>query len=278
MAASPVAPRVAPAAPLVDTHAHLNDRRFSSDVERVIARAQTAGVVAMVVVAYDLRSSATAIQLAQRFPCLWATVGIHPHHAKEVDGHALAELEHLAQRPRVVAIGECGVDFYRDLSPRPAQHAAFEAQLDLARRMGLPVVVHCREAMLQTTATLAERWPLAGGVMHCFDGTATYARRVVDLGMFVSAAGTLTYRRDRVLAEALAAVPLDRIVVETDCPWLAPAGHRRERNEPVYLPLVASALAHARHTTFEAIARQTSRNAAVLFRTPALAAPLEQVA
>ncbi|HEX2185986.1 MAG TPA: TatD family hydrolase [Chloroflexota bacterium] len=264
--------------PLVDTHAHLTDRRFAADLEAVIARARQAGVGAIVVPAYDLQSSRRAVQLAERYPCLWATVGIHPHDAREATPEALAELETLAAHPRVVAIGECGLDFYRDLSPRPVQREAFVAQLTLAARVDLPVVVHSREAMAPTLDLLATRLPPAGGVMHCFDGTVEEARRAAGLGLFLSCAGPLTYRREPALAEAVASVPLERLVVETDCPYLSPQGHRGERNEPAYVRLVAEALARVRAMNIQQLATQTTENAALLFRTPALAAPLTEAA
>ena len=271
MVAPPVAPREAPDVPLVDTHAHLNDRRFARDVDAAVRRAQAAGVVGMVVVGYDLPSSRTAVRLANQYDAVRAAVGIHPHHAKEASPAAMAEIERLAGDDRVVAIGECGLDFYRDLSPRPAQLAAFEVHLDLASRLGLPVVVHCRDAMAETLGTLEGNCPSGGGVMHCFDGTADDVQRVVALPFYVSAAGPLTFRRDGPLAAAIAAVPPDRLVIETDCPWLSPLGHRGERNEPAYVRLVAEAAAAVCGAELPELARRTSQNAARLFRTPALA-------
>jgi TatD DNase family protein len=279
MAASPVAPREAPAAPLVDTHAHLADRRFAGDLGPVLERARAAGVRGIVVVGYDLQSSLAAVELAAGEDRLWAAVGIHPHDAGDATDDVLAEIESLAGRPKVVAVGECGLDFYRDLAPRDVQRRAFVAQLRLAARLRLPVVVHSREAMAETLATL-EREPLpAGGVMHCFDGTADDGRRAVDLGLYLSCAGPLTYRRDPTLAGALAAAPLDRLVLETDCPYLSPQSRRGQRNEPKYVMAVAEALARVRGLTLAEVAAATSANAAALFRTPALAgASMERVA
>ena len=271
MVAPRVAPREAPPVPLVDTHAHLNDRRFAQDVPAVVGRALDAGVVAIVVIGYNLASSERAVALAQRHDCVWAAVGIHPHHATVVDSAALRRLEALASDPRVVAIGECGLDYYRDLSPRPAQVDAFITHLGLADRLGLPAIVHSRDAMPETLRTLAEHLGRAGGVMHCFDGTAADAARAIALGMFISCAGPLTYRKDPTLAQAIAAVPDDRLVIETDCPWLSPAGHRGERNEPALVRLVAEAAARVRGERLADLAAQTARNAAALFRTPALA-------
>lgn len=271
MAAQPVAPGELPGAPLIDTHAHLTDRRFVDDLEAVLARAAANGIGAMVVVGYDLDSSRAAVRLAQHDEHLWAAVGIHPHHALEVSSEALAALEALARLPRVVAIGECGLDFYRDLVPRPAQQEAFDAQLALAARVSLPVVIHSRQAMQQTLATLTGCTLRAAGVMHCFDGTTADARRVVELGLYLSCAGPLTYRRDPMLAQAVAAMPLERLVLETDCPYLSPQGYRGQRNEPAHLRVIADALAGIRGQPMDVVARQTSHNAAALFRTPELA-------
>lgn len=277
MAAPPVAPSEAPLVPLVDTHAHLNDRRFSHDLRDVLARAAIAGVGAMVVVGYDLDSSREAVRLASSYEQLWAAVGIHPHDARHATDDALAELRRLAAAPKVVALGECGLDFYRDLSPRDQQRRAFVAQLRLAAELRLPVVVHSREAMAETLDIMAREGataaPSAGptGVMHCFDGTAHDAERAVELGLAISCAGPLTYRKDDTLARAIAAVPVDRVVVETDCPYLGPAGHRGERNEPAHVRIVAEAAARVRGESPAVLAAQTTANAAALFRTRALA-------
>ncbi len=266
---SPAGTPELPAAPLIDTHAHLTDRRFAADLEAVLARAHDVGVRAFVVVGYDLDSSRAAIALAGRYPDVWAAVGIHPHNARLADKAALRDLEGLSRAPRVVAIGECGLDFYRNLSPRHVQCQVFEAQLRLASERSLPVVIHSREAMSETLETLAGCGPASGGVMHCFDGAEADAQRTVSLGLHVSCAGPITYRRDPTLADAVRSVPADRVVLETDCPYLSPDGHRGERNEPAYVRLVAEALARVRAVRFDEMARQSTRNAARLFGLPA---------
>jgi TatD DNase family protein len=268
---APRAPRAAPAVPLVDTHAHLSDQRFAGDLRAVLDRAAASGVGACVVVGYDLASSRSAVRLAHEIDSIWAAVGIHPHRASSVDDAALDALRSLARQPRVVALGECGLDFYRDLSPRDAQRRAFAAQLDLAAELDLPIIVHSREAMEETLSTLAARPLPAQGVLHCFDGTAGNARRAVELGLYISCAGPITYRRDRTLAEAIASVPDHHLVLETDCPYLSPAGHRGQRNEPAHVRLIAESVAAVRGQPFAHIAAQTSLNAATLFRTPNLA-------
>lgn len=278
MPSPPVAPTAAPSAPLVDTHVHLTDRRYAGDLDAVLARARAAEVQGMVVVGYDLPSSRAAVGLASRYPELWAAVGIHPHDARNASPAALADLESMAGSPKVVAIGECGLDFYRDLSPRDAQRAAFLAQLGMAQRLRLPVVVHSREAMPETLELLMKQSLPYGGVMHCFDGTIDDGRRAIDLGLYLSAAGPLTYRRDPTLAQALAAAPLERLVVETDCPYLSPQRHRGERNEPAHVREVAVALARVRGLELVEVAAATTANAARLFRTPALAGAAAPVA
>ncbi|HEU5317951.1 MAG TPA: TatD family hydrolase [Chloroflexota bacterium] len=251
--------------PLVDTHAHLTDRKFAADLDAVFDRARGAGVVAFVVVGYDLASSEESVELAGRRDDVWAAVGIHPHNARLADRHALRRVADLSRAPRVVAIGECGLDYYRNLSPRHVQRQAFEAQLGLASECGLPVIVHSREAMPETLEILARCAPPKGGVMHCFDGTADDATRAVQLGLYVSVSGPITFRKDNTLAGAVAAVPADRVLVETDCPYLSPDGHRGERNEPAHVRLVAEAVARARSVRFEETACQTSANAQRLF-------------
>jgi TatD DNase family protein len=271
MAAPPEAPRVAAqsaGARLIDTHTHLTDRRFAGDLAAVVQRARDAGLVGMVVVGYDLASSEAAVTLASQHPDVWATVGIHPHHATAVNAGTLKRLEQLAASPRVVGIGECGLDYYRNLSPAAKQREAFAVQLDLAAERSLPVVVHSRDAMPATLDILGRHRLPRGGVMHCFDGTAEDARASLAFGLYVSCAGPLTYRKDATLARAIAAVADDRIVVETDCPYLSPAGHRGERNEPALVRLVADAAARARGVGFEEMARQTTRNAVRLFDLP----------
>lgn len=255
----------APEAPLIDTHAHLTDRRYAMDLEAVLERARGAGVCAFLVVGYDLASSRAAVALAERYGDIWAAVGIHPHNARLADRTALRELETISHAPRVVAIGECGLDFYRNLSPSHVQHQVFEAQLRLAADRGLPVVVHSREAMPETLQTLARGTPSRGGVMHCFDGDTDAAQRTVALGLYVSCAGPITYKRDRTLADAVSSVPAARLVVETDCPYLSPDGRRGERNEPAHVRLIAEALARVREVRFDQMARQTTLNAQRLF-------------
>jgi len=252
---------------LVDTHAHLHFPEFAGDLEAVLERARAAGVRCMVTIGTDVESSRAAVALAGREPDVWAAVGIHPHAAGLADEARLAEIERLAAAPRVVAIGETGLDFFRLLSPRDAQERAFRAQLALARRLRKPVLVHCRDAHEETLAILAEV-PVGevGGIMHCFSGDAGEARRCLDLGLLISLAGPVTYPKARALPEVAKVVPADRLVVETDCPFLPPQPYRGKRNEPAYLAVTAARVAELRAEPLEELASRMSENARTLLR------------
>jgi TatD DNase family protein len=254
---------------LFDTHAHLHFPEFAGDLAAVLERARAAGVRRMLTIGTDVATSRAAVALAAREPDVWAAVGFHPHDAAEADPAALAEIERLAAAPRVVAIGECGLDFFRDRSPREDQERCFRAQLALARRAGKPVLIHCRDAHAETLAILAEEGVAAtGGIMHCFSGDTAIARRCLDLGLLVSLAGPVTYPKARALPEVATFVPADRLVVETDCPFLPPQPYRGKRNEPAYLAVTAARVAELRGEPLEALAARTTENARTLLRVP----------
>ena len=258
---------------LIDTHAHLDFDRFDADRAAVIERARSAGVVAIVNVGADLPSSRAAVRLAGEYEHIYAAVGIHPHDAKKLDGAALAELRELAQQPKVVAVGEIGLDFYRDLSPRDVQRRAFQAQLAWAAKLGKPVVIHDRDAHEEIMAVLADwaaelgRAPLAGrlGVLHTFSGDLAMAERAIDLGFYLSISGPVTYHNAGQLREIVGALPLDRLLVETDCPFLAPHPHRGKRNEPAHVRLVAERVAELHGISLDELAEATTANACRLF-------------
>jgi len=253
-------------ADLFDTHAHLHFPEFADDLGAVLARARAAGVRRVLTIGTNVETSRAAVALAAREPDVWASIGVHPHDAGEADATALAEIEALAAESRVVGIGETGVDFFRNLSPRDAQERVFRAQLALARRVGKPVIVHCRDAHEETLAILAEeRVGETGGVMHCFSGDTAIARRCLDLGLLISLAGPLTYPKARALPDVATFVPGDRLVVETDCPFLPPQPYRGKRNEPAYLAITAARVAELRGEPLETLAARTSENAAKLF-------------
>ena len=254
---------------LFDTHAHLHFPEFDADREAMLARARESGVSRMLTIGTDVETSRASIALAAREADVWATVGVHPHDAAEADSAVLDEIERLAAEPRVVAIGEIGLDYFRNLSPREDQHRVFRALLETARRAGKPVVIHCRDAHEDTLAILAEeRVAEVRGIMHCFSGDVAIARRCLDLGLLISLAGPVTYPNARALPEVARFVPGDRLVVETDCPFLPPQGYRGKRNEPAYLSITATRVAELRGETIDALAARTTANACALLDIP----------
>ena len=254
---------------LVDTHAHLHFPDFRDDLDDVLARARAAGVGAMITIGTDRETNPAAVALAERQPDVWATVGIHPHDAGEATDDDFAAMEGLAASARVVGLGEMGLDFFRNLSPRDAQERVFRRQLAMARRLGKPVCIHCRDAHAETLTILAEEGTGdGGGVMHCFSGDVAVARRCLDLGLHLSIAGPLTYKNARALPEVARFAPEERLVVETDCPYLPPHPHRGQRNEPAYVALTVARLAELRGTEPDALGARLAANAARLFRLP----------
>lgn len=256
---------------LFDTHAHLHLDEFEPDRPEVLARARAAGVEGFLTVGIDPEDSQRAVALAEAEPAVWATVGIHPHEAATADEAALDRLRRLAQgSSRVVAVGETGLDYYRDLAPRDAQLDAFRRQIALARELGRPLVIHCREAHAEVLAVLREeRAAEVGGIMHCFSGDAAHAWSYLDLGFLISIAGPVTYPNARKLPEVVRAVPLDRLVVETDCPFLPPQPYRGKRNEPAWMVHTAERVATLAGVPIEELAPRLSANARRLLRLPA---------
>ena len=253
---------------LIDSHCHLDFPQFDADRDEVLARAVEAGVTALINPGADLESSRRAVALAEQYENVYAAVGVHPHDASTLDDPALAELRQLAAHPKVVAIGEIGLDYYRDLSPRPQQRAAFDAQLALAADLNLPVIVHQREAAMDVLAAL-RAWASAGHpgcVLHAFSGDEAVAGEAVALGFFVGLGGPLTFTNARRLAEIVPRLPLDRLLVETDAPYLAPHPYRGRRNEPAYVVLVAQRLAELRGLPLETVTRQVTENTRRAFR------------
>jgi TatD DNase family protein len=256
--------------PLFDTHAHLHFPEFGADLGAVLDRARGAGITGIVTIGTDRETNPAAVALAERWPDVHATVGIHPHDAAEATDADFEAMEALTRSSaRVVALGEMGLDFFRNLSPHDVQERVFRRQLDLARRVGKPVVVHCRDAHPETLAILAEaRVGEMGGVMHCFSADVEVAKRCLDLGLLISLAGPVTYKNARALPDVARFVPEDLLVVETDCPFLPPHPHRGQRNEPAYVAITAGRVAELRGTTVDALGEATTRNAARLFKLP----------
>jgi TatD DNase family protein len=248
---------------MIDSHAHLDFSPFDGDREAVIERAEEAGVVAILNVGADLASSRAAVALAEQYTFIYAAVGVHPHDAVMVTAAVLCELRALARHPKVVAVGEIGLDYYRDLSPRPVQRRAFASQLALAAELELPVVVHSREAHGDVLAVLRE-WD-GIGVLHSYSAGPERLEEVLGLGFSIGISGPVTFPKANRLRAVAAAVPLDRLLVETDCPYLTPVPYRGRRNEPAYVSYVVEAVARARGGLARAVARATADNARRVF-------------
>jgi TatD DNase family protein len=266
--AEPALPPLPHGVTLIDSHCHL-DMDFSADREAVLARARAAGVGAMITIGasgpFDANRQAVALAAAHRE--IHATVGVHPHEAASVDDAVVDRIAALATEPKVVAIGETGLDYHYEHSPRAAQRDAFARFTQLARRLGRPIVVHLREADDDAVAVLrAERGDEVGGVIHCFSGDATGARRFLDLGFHISFSGIVTFKTADALREAARIVPADRLLVETDAPFLAPIPYRGRRNEPALVVQTAAVLAEVRGESLDELARTTTANARRLFR------------
>ena len=252
---------------LIDSHAHIQLDRFDADREAVLERAQAAGVHAILVIGFDLETSRGAIELAEKYDQIYATVGMHPHDARDLDDETVRIFRDLTTHPKVVALGEMGLDYYRDLSPRPVQQEAFERQLDLAEELNLPIVIHNREAYHDILPILGARRGKIRGVMHCFSGDVEIMHQSLALGFYIGIGGPVTYRRSDALQGVAREVPADALLVETDCPWLAPQFRRGRRNEPAYVCATAEKIAGLRGISLEEIGEMTTQNFEDLFIT-----------
>jgi TatD DNase family protein len=264
----PALPALGAGQTIIDSHCHLDMAEFSSDRDAVLERAQAAGVAAMVTIGAGgpLAANDTAVALAEADQRIFATAGVHPHEASLVDDAVVDAIRRLARRPKVVAIGETGLDYHYDNSPRPAQQEAFRRFIGLARELSLPVVVHLRAADDDALRILREeRAAEVGGVVHCFSSDARRARSFLDLGFHLSFSGIVTFSSADPVREAAAMVPADRLLVETDAPFLAPVPHRGRRNEPALVVQTAALLAQVRREPLDAVARNTCENTARLF-------------
>ncbi len=250
---------------LFDTHAHLLDEKFDADRASLIETLPSLGIEGMIEVGTAVQASRAAAQLAAQVGYIYAAVGVHPHEAKDVSADYLAQLEALAAQPKVVAIGEIGLDYHYDLSPRDAQQRVFSEQLALALRLGLPVIIHMREATQDTLAILREH-PGLKGVMHCFSGSAETAEILVDMGLCVSFTGSVTFKNARKTVEAARAVPLSRLMAETDCPYLSPEPMRGRRNDPSNVRHVLQKLADIKGVPFDDMCAVNIENAKGLYK------------
>jgi TatD DNase family protein len=259
---------------LVDSHCHVAEPEFDADRDAVLARCGAAGVTTLVCVGatgpVERNAPAVALVGVHAGVRVVATVGIHPHDAVSADEAAFATLRRLCATPGVVGVGETGLDYHYDHSPRDAQRAAFARTVALAHEVGLPLVVHVREAHAEAADILRhERLPAGGAVIHCFTGDRDDARRYLDLGLHLSISGIVTFRNAERLREAVRVVPDDRLLIETDAPYLAPVPHRGRRNEPAHVRVVAEAVARIRGVSLDAIAERTSLNSRRIFRLDA---------
>ncbi|MGE5605138.1 MAG: TatD family hydrolase [Bacteroidota bacterium] len=250
----------------IDSHAHLNDEAFKLDVEQIIESALAAGVKAILVPGFDLASSVKAVELAGKYPMLWAAVGIHPHDAKTWDQATATQIEQLLAQPKVVALGEIGLDYHYNYSTKAEQLKAFIEQINIAKSCRKPIIIHDREAHQDTLETLSRERPGdAGGVMHCFSGSGEMAAQFLHLGLHISFAGPLTFTNAVKLREIAAGIPLERLLVETDSPYLAPHPFRGRRNEPAYVKLVGEKLAEIKRLSIAEVMSITAENFKNLF-------------
>ncbi|MET1176456.1 TatD family hydrolase [Peribacillus simplex] len=251
---------------LFDTHVHVNAEQFNEDLEDVIDRAKEAGVNHMVVVGFDRPTIIRAMELIEAYDFMYAAVGWHPVDAIDMTEEDLQWIEELSNHPKVVAIGEMGLDYHWDKSPKDVQMEVFRKQIRLAKRVGLPIIIHNREATADIVNILKEEEASrVGGIMHCFSGSAETALECINMNFYISLGGPVTFKNAKKPKEVAAAVPLDRLLIETDCPYLAPHPYRGKRNEPSYVKLVAEQIAEIKQLTLEEVSQATTENAKKLF-------------
>lgn len=248
---------------IFNTHTHLNDDQFLDTYHEVIEESLSKGIK-MVVVGYNLEMSKRAIMIAEQYDHVYASVGLHPTDSEVFSDSYMQELEQLAQHKKVVAIGECGLDYYWDSCPRDIQEASFDAQIKLAQKYDLPLIVHSRDAIEATYKQLEKHKPIKG-IMHCYSGSAEMAPMFTDLGMFISLAGPVTFKNARVPKEVAVETPLEKLLVETDCPYLAPHPFRGKQNKAHYVTYVVDAIADLKGVSRDEVAKITYDNAMTLF-------------
>ncbi len=256
-------------AQLVDSHAHLELEPLINDTDNVMRRAAQAGVVAVVTVGIDLEDSRNAISIARRFDNVFVSIGFHPHNAKHAKDRDLVEIEKMASDPKVVGYGEIGLDFFRDRSPRDTQLSVFGHQIELAKALKKPVVIHLRDAYEKGLSMLEKAAPFpSSGVIHCFSGVQEDAQRALDLGFYISIPGTVTYKKNDQLRSIVAKLPEERILLETDCPFLSPEPLRGKDCEPAFIVHTAKKVAEVRGSSLQDLGMQTTLNTMKLFGLP----------
>ena len=250
---------------LIDSHAHIQLPQFNHDRDAVLKRAHEAALSAILVIGFDVKTSRGAVELAEKHENIYATVGMHPHDAKDFTPDTLQTLRALAAHPKVIALGEMGLDYHRNLSPRPLQKAAFEKQLDMAEELDMPIIIHNRDAYTDILPILEARRGKMRGVLHCFTGDVEVMHRSLDIQFHIGIGGIVTYPNAKDVQAVAREVPAERLLIETDCPWLAPQFRRGKRNEPAYVRAVAEKIAELRGTSIETIGEVTTRNFQQLF-------------
>lgn len=245
---------------MIDSHCHLHHARYDADRQSVIQAAHQAGVAQMMVIGCDLADSEKAVQLAESTPNLFASVGVHPHEAAGFPESDLARLAELAQHPKVLAIGEMGLDFYYDHSPRETQKHVFAQQLQLANQLDKPVVIHSRDAEEESLAEIKNCHPVYGGQVHCFTGSLAFAKSLLAMDFYLGFTGIITFKNAHELQEVVKITPLERILIETDSPYLAPIPFRGKRNEPAFLPAIAEKVAELKNESLQTVIQATTEN------------------
>lgn len=252
---------------LFDTHMHLNARQFAEDREATLERATRAGVTQMVVVGFDEETIPLAIELAETYEQIYAAVGWHPVDAIHYEEHHLDWLQTLSKHPKVVALGEMGLDYHWDTSPKDVQETVFRKQIRLAKKLKMPIIIHNREATKDVIRILQEENAAEiGGIMHCYSGTVADIQPCLDMNFYISLGGPVTFKNAHEVKEVAKAIPLDRLLIETDAPYLAPHPYRGKRNEPAYVKLVAEEIARLKEMDFDKLCQITNRNAFEIFR------------
>ncbi|SEN82460.1 TatD DNase family protein [Mesobacillus persicus] len=251
---------------LFDTHVHLNAEQFNDDLQEVIERAQAEGITKMVVVGFDRPTITKAIELCETYEFIFASVGWHPVDAIDMQPEDLEWLRELSAHPKVVAIGEMGLDYHWDKSPKEIQKEVFKQQIQLAKEVKLPIIIHNREATADIVEILrTEGADEVGGIMHCYSGSVEIAKECIDMNFYISLGGPVTFKNAKKPKEVAEAIPLERLLIETDCPYLAPHPYRGKRNEPAYVKLVAEQIAELKGISYEEVAKATTENAKKLF-------------
>jgi len=252
---------------LVDSHSHLEMPEFNRDLEAVIQRAKASGVGYIFTVGTEKQDWAKALEIAHSYPSVYAILGVHPHNAKEIDEETYSTLRKLCRDEKVRAYGEIGLDFYRNLSPRDVQLKRFQEQIALAKELGLPIVVHDREAHKETLEILkSEKAEEYGGIIHCFSGDLEMAKECIEMGFLISIPGTITFKNAGGFHEVVKQIPMDSLLIETDAPFLAPVPFRGKRNEPSYVRYTAQKVAEIKKVSFEKVAEVTTENALRVYR------------